>query len=122
MRVSREVRRRSPNRFPSAERASGCIKKVYHTILRTLDDGLRIVGRGLTFGCVASEGGAPFVARRAMNPHGCAPPSFLQQGYPRERSSSGSGALYLTAPPLLRRLRRTLMIIFRRRRLPCADA
>ena len=26
------------------------------------------------FGCVASEGGAPFVARRAMNLHGCALP------------------------------------------------
>ncbi len=33
------------------------------------------------------------------------PPFFLQRGYPRERISSGSGALYLTAPPLLRRLR-----------------
>ena len=28
------------------------------------------------FGCAASEGGAPFVARRAMNPHGCALPHF----------------------------------------------
>ncbi len=27
-------------------------------------------------GCVASEGGAPFVARRAMNLHGCAPASL----------------------------------------------
>jgi hypothetical protein len=31
--------------------------------------------RGSPFGCVASEGGAPFVARRAMNLHGCAPAS-----------------------------------------------
>ena len=42
-------------------------------------------------GCAASEGGAPFVARRAMNPHGCAPaslcpPFFLRRGYPRECS------------------------------------
>jgi hypothetical protein len=28
---------------------------------------------GPPLGCVASEGGAPFVARRAMNLHGCAP-------------------------------------------------
>ena len=35
---------------------------------------LWVVGRGLTFGCVASEGGAPFVARRAINLHGCALP------------------------------------------------
>ena len=35
--------------------------------------------------CVASEGGAPFVARRAVNLHGCALPHC--------------------APPLLRRLR-----------------
>jgi len=27
------------------------------------------------------------------------PPFILQRGYPRERISSGSGALYLTAPP-----------------------
>src|SRR6266545_4839005 len=37
------------------------------------------------------------------------PPFFLQRGYPRERISSGSGALYLTLPRLLRRLRRTLL-------------
>lgn len=30
MRASREVRNRSPNRSPSAERASGFIRKVYH--------------------------------------------------------------------------------------------
>jgi len=30
--------------------------------------------RDSRFGCVASEGGAPFVARRAMNLHGCALP------------------------------------------------
>src|SRR5512141_1122731 len=30
--------------------------------------------RDSRFGCVASEGGAPFVARRAVNPHGCALP------------------------------------------------
>ncbi|MGA8754330.1 hypothetical protein, partial [Candidatus Deferrimicrobium sp.] len=34
-------------------------------------------------GCAASEGGAPFVARRALNLHGCAP-FFLRRGYPRE--------------------------------------
>ena len=61
------------------------------------------------FGCAASEGGAPFVARRAVNLHGCVPaslcPLFFQlRGYPRERISYGSGA-----PPLLRRLRRTLL-------------
>jgi hypothetical protein len=39
------------------------------------------------------------------------PPFFLQRGYPRERISSESGALYLTAPPLLRRLRRTAVWI-----------
>lgn len=33
MRVSREVRRRSPNRSPSAVRASACIEKFYHTLL-----------------------------------------------------------------------------------------
>ena len=49
------------------------------------------------FNCVASEGGAPFVARRAMNLHGCVPaslcpPFFLLRGYPRERISYGSGA------------------------------
>jgi hypothetical protein len=43
------------------------------------------------------EGGAPFVARRAMNLHGCAPaslcpPFFLLRGYPRECISHGSGA------------------------------
>jgi hypothetical protein len=47
----------------------------------------------------ASEGGAPFVARRAINLHGCAlphlPPFFLLGGYPRERISYGSGG----APP-----------------------
>jgi len=77
---------------------------------------------------VASEGGAPFVARRAMKPARLCPPFFLQRGYPRERNISGSGALYLAvppfflqrgtpgsafsygggAPPLLRRLRRAL--------------
>jgi len=31
--------------------------------------------RYLPFCCVASEGGAPFVARRAVNLHGCAPVS-----------------------------------------------
>jgi len=41
--------------------------------------------------------GAPFVARRAVNLHGCAPaslcpPFFLRRGYPRERISYGSGA------------------------------
>jgi len=60
-------------------------------------------------GCVASEGGAPFVARRAMNLHGCAPaslcpPLFLLRGYP------GSAKLVLGRPPLLRRLRRTLAL------------
>ena len=54
------------------------------------------------------------MARRAVNLHGCAPaslcpPFFLLRGYPRERISYGSGA-----PPLLRRLRRTLLL-----RLPC---
>ena len=37
------------------------------------------------FGCVASEGGAPFVARRAMNLHGCALPHCAP------RSSYGGG-------------------------------
>src|SRR5512135_606378 len=67
------------------------------------------------FGCVASEGGAPFVARRAMNLHGCAPASLcppfsLLRGYPRERISYGSGA-----PPLLRRLAGPSRSV----RLPC---
>jgi hypothetical protein len=55
------------------------------------------------------------VARRAMHLHGwlrlasLCPPFVLQWGYPRERISYGSGA-----PPLLRRLRRTLPLrIFR---------
>ncbi len=46
----------------------------------------------------ASEGGAPFVARRAMNPHGCALPHFAPRssycgGTPAARSS------YWGAPP-----------------------
>jgi hypothetical protein len=49
-------------------------------------------------GYVASEGGAPFVARRAMNLHGClpaslCPPFFLLRGYP------GSAKLVLGRPP-----------------------
>jgi hypothetical protein len=32
--------------------------------------------RDSRIGCVASEGGAPFVARRAINLHGCAPASL----------------------------------------------
>jgi len=43
--------------------------------------------------------GTPFVARRAVNLHGCAPaslcpPFLLRRGYPRERISYGSGAAY----------------------------
>ena len=47
MRVSSEVRRRSPNRFPSAERASGFIRKVYHASVPTLD---RIRSQGVWSG------------------------------------------------------------------------
>ncbi|MGA8753976.1 hypothetical protein, partial [Candidatus Deferrimicrobium sp.] len=36
------------------------------------------------FSCAASEGGAPFVARRAMNLHGCALPHCAPP--PRRRS------------------------------------
>src|SRR5512143_3861423 len=45
---------------------------------------IRYSDGGIPFGFVSSEDGAPFVARRAMNLHGCAPPFFLQRGYPRE--------------------------------------
>ena len=49
-------------------------------------------------GCAASEGdsvrGSP-----CGEPARLCPPFFLQRGYPRERISSGSGALYLTSPP-----------------------
>ena len=48
--------------------------------------------------------GTPFVARHAVNLHGCAPaslcpPFFLRRGYPRECSSSGSGAPPPAATP-----------------------
>ena len=54
--------------------------------------------RDTLFGCAASEGGAPFVARRAVNLHGCAPvslcpPFFLLRGYP------SSAKLLLGRPP-----------------------
>ena len=44
--------------------------------LELIKPNLNIVGSPADsrFGCVASEGGAPFVARRAMNLHGCALP------------------------------------------------
>jgi hypothetical protein len=69
--------------------------------------------RNSRLGCVASEGGAPFVARRAMNLHGCAlphcapPPAatplklefrrrpstgFALPGYPRSRKNGGHRA------------------------------
>gem|GEM_PF-3105107 len=46
--------------------------------------------------CTASSGTEPW------RPASLCPPFFLRRGYPRECSSSGSGA-----PPLLRRLRRS---------------
>jgi hypothetical protein len=53
---------------------------------------------GLSLGCASSEGGAPFVARRAVNLHGshrphCAPRSSYCGGTPAARSS------YRGAPP-----------------------
>ena len=59
---------------------------------------------GSGFGCAASEGRAPFVARRAMNLHGCAlphcaPRSSYRGGTPAARSSYWGAPPPAAAPP-----------------------
>ena len=48
---------------------------------------------------VASEGGAPFVARRAMNLHGCAPRSSYSGGTPGSAFRPGVGRFTSLRPP-----------------------
>jgi len=56
---------------------------------------------------VASEGGAPFVARPCDEPARLWPPFFPTAGVPQGAHIVREWALYLTSPPLLRRLRLT---------------
>ena len=78
-------------------------------------------------GCAASEEGAPFVARRAVNLHGCAPasrapfpqiPAFKsgcaasegRASFVARRAVNLHGCALPHCAPLLRRLRRTLLL------------
>ena len=85
--------------------ATDVIDNIRGALQQTLGEPRRKSSAMRRFRCVASEGGAPFVARRAMNLHGCAPASgapFPQIPAFEARCSAPSSFPSLAVPQWIR--------------------